>query len=384
LIRPPAGWLSSLGGLRTIAVLLVLNHHFGAAFASAYGDNAYTKFVLVKDGWIGVDLFFVLSGFLIGGQLWREIDRSGNVSVRRFVLRRGLRIWPLYYAVYVAIIAFDCVRGARHGSLWPDPFFLADYFRTALVPGGWSLCIEEKFYLLAPVLLIAIARLRDQAQRALLWGLFIAEPAVRAVEWVHYTGTIRSSQNAEAFATLYFNFHTHCDGLIMGLIISSMWRRGRAQHGYLNATGVVLLFTVVTATILALSNKVVFGFTSLALIFGSMVWFCVGSSGVGLFRSKIFFWISQLSFGIYMNHQIVLGFVLSMILPHIAHLSHGSAAQMLVALGITVLLSSFVALLTYCVIEQPFLQLRGFLEERRGGRGHSIAPTISQGEGGAQ
>jgi peptidoglycan/LPS O-acetylase OafA/YrhL len=368
LLRPPAGWLSSLGGLRAIAVLLVLNHHFGAAFASEYGENAYTKFALTRDGWIGVDLFFVLSGFLIGGQLWKEIDRSGNVSVGRFVLRRGLRIWPLYFAVYAAMVALELTRGTRHGALWPDLFFLADYFRSALVPGGWSLCIEEQFYLLAPLLLMVIAtRLRNQAQRTFLWALFIAEPVIRAIEWAHFTGSVRNSQNPEAFATLYFNFHTHCDGLIIGLIISNLWQRGRAKQGQAWNPGATVLIAILAAGVLAISDKVVFGYTGLALIFGSMVWFCVSRSGAQLFTSKIF-WISQLSFGIYMNHQIVLGVVLSRILPHIACFSPGSTAQLLVALGMTVLLSSFTALITYCLIEQPALQFRGSLERRaRGG-----------------
>jgi peptidoglycan/LPS O-acetylase OafA/YrhL len=125
---------------------------------------------------------------------------------------------------------------------------------------------------------------------------------------------------------------------------------------------------ILAAGVLAISDKVVFGYTGLALIFGSMVWFCVSRSGAQLFTSKIFFWISQLSFGIYMNHQIVLGVVLSRILPHIACFSPGSTAQLLVALGMTVLLSSFTALITYCLIEQPALQFRGSLERRaRGG-----------------
>ena len=365
LFCPPAGWLSSLAGLRAIAVLLVLNHHFGSYFASAYGENAYTKFLLTKDGWIGVDLFFVLSGFLIGGQLWKELDRSGNVSVGRFVLRRGLRIWPLYFTVYAAMVALELSRGARHAALWPDLFFLADYFRTALVPGGWSLCIEEQFYLLAPLLLMVIAtKLRNQAQLTFLWALFIAEPVIRAIEWAHFTGSIRSSQNPEAFATLYFNFHTHCDGLIIGLIISNLWQRGRTKQEQAWSPGAWVLVAILAVGILDFADKVVFGYTSLALIFGSVVWFCVSRSETQLFPSKIFFLISQLSFGIYMNHQIVLHVVLSRILPHIAWFSPGSTAHLLLALGLTVLLSSFVAVVTYCLIEQPVLQFRASLEHR--------------------
>jgi peptidoglycan/LPS O-acetylase OafA/YrhL len=97
LLHPPASQIPFLDGLRSIAILLVISDHLSAKFVAAYGPNLYSRLPFVANGWIGVDLFFVLSGFFIGGQLWKERRDSGSVAVGRFILRRGFRIWPLYF-----------------------------------------------------------------------------------------------------------------------------------------------------------------------------------------------------------------------------------------------------------------------------------------------
>ncbi len=84
----------SLDVLRGIAILLVLGRHFD-------------YFPLLRQaGWIGVDLFFVLSGFLISGLLFQEYKSTGKLNVRRFILRRGLKIWPSYYLLILATMLF--------------------------------------------------------------------------------------------------------------------------------------------------------------------------------------------------------------------------------------------------------------------------------------
>src|SRR5260221_10426293 len=94
LLHPPTGQITFLDGLRTLAILLVVNAHLSAEFTEVFGSNHFSRLPFVTDGWIGVDLFFVLSGFFIGGQLWKEIQRTGKDAVGRFILRRGFRIWP--------------------------------------------------------------------------------------------------------------------------------------------------------------------------------------------------------------------------------------------------------------------------------------------------
>src|ERR1035441_326813 len=84
LLHPPANQIPFLDGLRSIAVMLVISAHLSSKFVLVYGPNAYSRLPFVANGWMGVDLFFVLSGFFIGGQLWKELRDSGSVNVGRF------------------------------------------------------------------------------------------------------------------------------------------------------------------------------------------------------------------------------------------------------------------------------------------------------------
>jgi peptidoglycan/LPS O-acetylase OafA/YrhL len=160
LFRPPAGQIAALDFLRTCAVLLVLVFHFSnAAYLPAAGGttNWFSEIFFVRYGRIGVDLFFVLSGYFIGKQLWRELDRRGRIDLGRFVIRRGLRIWPLYYAVFAFAVLRGCALAPE--QWWAGLLFLTNYFPTLnVVPGSWTLSIEEQFYVATPLLLVVGGR----------------------------------------------------------------------------------------------------------------------------------------------------------------------------------------------------------------------------------
>lgn len=159
----------ALDGLRGIAIALVLIHH---AFPTARGSLCARAIARVVDvGWIGVTLFFVLSGFLIVGTL---IDAKGNAHYyRNFLIRRALRILPLYYVFLLVHQAFamTIARPGKHGFLtprplsWPIPLFLTNM--PELFPVGpligelgplWSLAVEEQAYLILPVLVARLSR----------------------------------------------------------------------------------------------------------------------------------------------------------------------------------------------------------------------------------
>jgi peptidoglycan/LPS O-acetylase OafA/YrhL len=156
---PQYGRNAALDGLRGVAILLVLLSHFGGAVS------------LTKWGWVGVDLFFVLSGFLITGIL---LDAEGAEGVlRSFYIRRVLRIWPLYLSALVVILVLLPATGVlepitvarlRDAAPWfwghlSNIYFLhhRDPFRTEHL---WSLAVEEQFYLLWPLLVVGLGRRR--------------------------------------------------------------------------------------------------------------------------------------------------------------------------------------------------------------------------------
>lgn len=149
--------IPGLDVLRGIAILMVVVHHtiFGYAFPSL-GPIASR---MTCFGWTGVDLFFVLSGFLVGSLLMREIRETGDVQIQRFYGRRALKIWPAYFV----FIGFVGAKILKHGaqsevdltSLWPNLVHIQNYFPTKPAH-TWSLAVEEHFYLMLPVLCVLL------------------------------------------------------------------------------------------------------------------------------------------------------------------------------------------------------------------------------------
>ncbi len=173
--------IPGLDGLRAVSILLVFFDHAGLErFAS--GD-------------LGVTVFFFLSGFLITTMLRRERERTGAVSLRRFYLRRALRIWPPFYLV-LGLAVLGAALGAYPAPLDPatiaaQALHVSNYalylFGTSrTIPGTavfWSLAVEEHFYLVFPLLLALLVRLglSRERQAGVLWGLCAAALAWRVM-----------------------------------------------------------------------------------------------------------------------------------------------------------------------------------------------------------
>src|SRR5438094_9463231 len=165
-----AGRIPSLDGWRAVAVLLVL-----CVQAKRYvHDSPLFTGLLGKCGFIGVQVFFVISGFLLTTLLLREKDRTGGVSLRQFYYRRMLRIL-LAYALYLLVLLVLQNHGLTYspvnGRQWAAALTYTVNFLPGTIPGEishlWSLSVEEHFYLLWPVLL-AVCGLA--ASRRLAWG----------------------------------------------------------------------------------------------------------------------------------------------------------------------------------------------------------------------
>src|SRR5438105_4863766 len=149
--------LPQLDGIRGVAILVVMFHNESGIYPSLRLENIFAN------GWMGVDLFFVLSGFLITGILLDSKD--SETYFRDFYMRRCLRIWPLYYSMilfmFVILPATDSAAARivfeRSSPWWSYPFFLQTFFvqipARAAGPLGvtWSLAIEEQFYLIWPL-----------------------------------------------------------------------------------------------------------------------------------------------------------------------------------------------------------------------------------------
>jgi peptidoglycan/LPS O-acetylase OafA/YrhL len=367
LLHPPAGQIPFLDGLRSIAILLVVSGHLSRQFADTYGETPYSKLPFVANGWIGVDLFFVLSGFFIGGQLWKELRARGSIDVGRFIIRRGFRIWPLYFFTFLSVLTFALTYGGAAAKEygWTDLVFITNFYNRGLVMGSWSLCTEEQFYIVAPLALFFFARQLGSIEkwRPWLWGLLLFIPLLRAAVWIHLTGHF-FRHDPKLFAPIFYSSVTHCDGLIVGLIIANLWTaREKRVIGIRNPWGLVAVAGVLLIS-LHIVQKEVFDFSVLGLFFGSFVWLGIQRQ-IALFNSRIFYWISRLSFGMYLNHEYMCPWIVRSILPKLPFSGHSHLVSNLMGVVIVVLFSAAIALVTFCLVEHPFLQMRKIVLARK-------------------
>jgi peptidoglycan/LPS O-acetylase OafA/YrhL len=206
--------------LRGIAVLLVIGKHLGLPETDGVPGMAAT--VVFRIGWLGVDLFFVLSGFLIGGLLLGELKAHGRIDVWRFYVRRGFKLYPLYFVflLYVVLVpaAKAVVAGASAGGAlgdqlaryWPNFVFLQNYVGPNPATHTWSLGVEEHFYLLLPLalVLLQLRRLSHRIVPLCLAGIPVCL-ALRSL----------AVATEHPWADTMFASHLRFDALLLGVAI---------------------------------------------------------------------------------------------------------------------------------------------------------------------
>lgn len=149
-----AGRIHGLDTLRACAILLVLMYHY-----MVFVSNEASFGFLSEIGWIGVDLFFVLSGYLIGYQIFVELRQKNKLSIGRFYARRALRTLPNYYFILAIYFLFPLAAGGNPLTpLWKFLTFTQnfDLKSGSAFSHAWSLCIEEQFYLILPLLALLV------------------------------------------------------------------------------------------------------------------------------------------------------------------------------------------------------------------------------------
>jgi peptidoglycan/LPS O-acetylase OafA/YrhL len=342
----------SLDGLRGVSILLVLFFHLRFAEPN-FG-------FLFPGGALGVDVFFGLSGFLITAILLNEIQQRGTVDLRRFYIRRALRLWP----ALVSVILFACVVGltiSSFGNLGITRLrFLSTVFYftnwLATVQGSrmwflghfWSLAIEEQFYLVWPAFLLLMLRCRVSGWKlVIVIGLLIAASLLLKV-WL-FTGGSSTKR-------IFFGSDTRGDGILAGCGLAAVLysRQFQLSSKTSNALatiglGFILLFSVVGDDHFALLYC---GATTIVSVAATLV--VAGcllgpSSFVNNFlSSQAFVWLGKRSYGMYLWHWPMY---------EIARLSPFRWSVVPIALGSTILVSY----LSFRFIERPFLSLKDFL-----------------------
>jgi peptidoglycan/LPS O-acetylase OafA/YrhL len=338
---------SGLDLLRCFAILSVLFLHSAEAAPSA--PQAIKN--LFSFGWIGVDLFFVLSGYLIGSQTI-GLQKSSRVAknFQVFWAKRWFRTLPLYFVVLaVYVLLKPAVMAAEFKpDIFPFFVFLQNYFPLTDFVQSWSICIEEQFYIILPILTFAL--FPKATTSAYFWaGLSVLGCLLRAFL---VSRLPESASAAEVDYFVRFPLYTHFDGLTAGLFLAvtaKHWQRwSKPSKMVCVAVAVMGLWGLCWGLGPQLTvQSANFYFSFLPLIFAL---FLIGFKGLSLSVSLGYFvnWVALLSYGAYLWNNLVIR-IFARNFPDLPWLS---------GVILFLLVTHILSLTTYLLIEKPFLNLR--------------------------
>ena len=333
-------------GLRAVAVVLVLIFHFWPS--------------QLPGGYVGVDVFFVLSGYLITGMIWRELLETGQLSCLDFYSRRLRRLMPLALAVLAVTFAamfwflprsrwtetsLEIAASAIYMQNWMLAWIAGDYLAAEAaaspVQHYWSLSIEEQYYIAWPLIVIAVTKLSKRFGWPLEAGMLVSLTAVFLTS-LAISVQVTSIDETRA----YFVTHTRMWEIAMGGILAITIVRFQLiplLRLFLFCFGILAILTAA----FTFSDKTAFpGYAALLPTFGTVLIIVSGKLEFGLFRglnAKWIRWIGDRSYSIYLWHWPILVFYLAT--GRSVGWLEGSAM-----LIITILISHF----SYTFIEQRF------------------------------
>lgn len=309
-------YIHSVDGLRAVAVLAVLLYHLGIDW--------------IPGGFLGVDLFFVISGYVITGLILDSIARSGTLDLRAFYLSRIRRLLPalvamlVFTTLFIGVYAPETVRRfvadipyVLSGSMnWALVSRQQDYFeaigRPPLLQHTWSLAVEAQFYLIWPLVLLFILKYfgKKNIPYAAL-GIALASGIAL------FAYSVRIDTQASAISHVYFGTDTHSIGLFLGSALAVSWQpqnltkeiSQRAQD-FVDLIGVVgLLGLLSTFLFINESDPTLYRIAfPLSALFGCATLISVvhpASRFAPILSTRPLIWIGERSYGIYLWHWIV-------------------------------------------------------------------------------
>lgn len=384
--------IPTLDGMRGIAVLLVLAFHFAWTFpgddpttATTFADKlAVRMHELLWSGWTGVDLFFVLSGYLITRGLVAPSKKVLATRLKMFWMRRVLRIFPLYYAfIIVGSIVALAISGT---SAWIPGISYWVYMQNYALAFDdevlrwtahfWSLAIEEQFYFVWPIVALVVSR------RRLIPTILVLVPAVVLLRAV----MVFKGAHVPALASVFHDEHgiakfvyratfTRADGLLLGAFVavtqrevshpvSIAWRRLRFPTFVATALALCGLYVLAKGLNDYDRRIIAIGYVTLALFFASAISMCadaVISERVRRFLSwRPLVACGKVSYGMYIFHWPLVIFLV----PHLLKMQAGMDVMTQIALTSGVIVGGIafiyvVAELSFRFVETPFLKLKG-------------------------
>lgn len=361
--------MRSLDGVRGLAIATVMLYH-GWVYT---GDGSFGLAIeqLRSIGWAGVDLFFVLSGFLITGILLET--REQPQYWRNFLIRRGLRIFPLYYAVLCALLVGGLVlqrMGLGHvdqslehlDNIWVNFTYLTDIWvgtvgeDKAPIDIAWSLAIEEQFYLVFPAVVLYFRR-SDRGLVAVLVAMVLLAPVARILTHLH---------GAQPTLGPYALPHCRMDTLALGALVRLLMHMGHVQIVATLARLAPILIAAALLVLFTWTRKdprfIVLGYSLTALAAAAGIAALVEAAPRGwsrrAFENGALVYLGKLSYGLYLFHLFARAAV-NFALPKLVGPGHGKELWYVAAqLGGMLALTLLVATVSFEIFEKPILKLK--------------------------
>ena len=332
-----------LDGLRCLSILAVIWHHAGYP----YWDHIY----LASQGFHGVTLFFVISGFLITSLLLKEKRTKGKIDLKKFYIRRTLRIFPLYYCVLLiyTLLVLVLEPDTPTGTAFLDNLkYFASYTSNVFVPFvageriifffAWSLAAEEQFYLIWPTIERMIAPI---ISIPLLILIIIASILL------HYTGVDSGSLYLRALDIIAIPI---CIGVLLAHVLANK-KSYQFVSALITRPGASLIFLIAMLTSLAIKGvPLILVYIFMALLIAS----CVTSPRPlvrPLFENIFARKIGQISYGMYLLHMLAYNLVAKVV-------TYLNIDYWLITFLATMVLTALLGLSSFHLFEQHFLKLK--------------------------
>lgn len=362
--------VAALDGLRGVAVLLVMACHFSQTIP----ETTWLGAIVARsfyEGWVGVDVFFVLSGYLITSGLVMPSELDVPARMRRFYVRRTLRIFPLYYAV-LAVGSIVCLTvglkppGLTYWLYVDNLPVVGDHDATSWTGHLWSLAIEEQFYLVWPAFMLLVPRRRAHVTLLLLVLVVAARFAILFSSDLRFT---------DATAFVYRVTFTRADGLLAGALLAivesdpesraaRIWNRVRVPGLFL-LLSLFLVPRLLSATGEDTLARMAWSFEPLALAYAFAV--VVSAAVEGTYAPRLTRFLSKpwlmacgrVSYAMYLFHWPLAAAARPLVKHMNAVVSAWTSTLLHLALMPAAAVAVFLlARLSYRYFESPFLALK--------------------------
>lgn len=363
----------SLHGIRVLGILLVIQFHVWAAFIGTVDQN-HPLFKVGTSLWFGMDLFFILSGFLIGTLLLISIEKRGSVTMMNFYARRSFRIIPLYFFVFTVYVLMSASTPADGKYLWAEYLYLTNYLKWEQMHmyWGWSLAVEEHFYIIVPFVMLLLQKITTiRLQLYILTIGWISCFFVRLYIWESHTEAWGSK---EWFESIYIPTHTRYDALLAGIWLAIFQKEfGEKIAHSLNSSG-LLRISLLSLSVFSFGSIIVADgnwyqptlFRSLSVgTITSLGWLPLllymmnyPGSLSSFFGHPIFRYLATLGYGVYLVHLIVIKKLATAINAYMQSFDLNLYLTGSISIVFTVVVSFAIAYVLHIFVEKPALLVR--------------------------